>query len=115
MAWVFQGVVETWVDMADKTRVIVSVTDGVRTECLMLKFQHTPTLGEIQAEAAKPIYLLNNPPVPEPTLDELKQIVVGRDLTILELSGLRDQVKVILQGVGTATQKITQLKALLGV
>ena len=69
--------------MAGKIRVMVSILDGKNDQWLMLKFQIKPTDAMIRTEAEKQIYILNNPPTPEPTIEDLKAIIVGKDTLIV--------------------------------
>ena len=83
--WTFNKVVSSEIDMAGKYRVLVSVMDGTKDQWLMLKFQSAPKDALIKAEAQKQINLMNLPPaVPEPTIDDLKKVIMEKDAKIAE-------------------------------
>lgn len=67
------------IDIAGKVRVMVSLSDNSQ---IMLKFQSKPSDTQINAEANKIVYALNNPPAKEPTIDELKQVIVAKDVLL---------------------------------
>lgn len=86
MAYSFNKVISQSIDMAGKSRVVVSVLDGKTDQWLMLKFQTKPTDTMIRDETNKQIYVLNNPSPKEPTIDDLKAIIVSKDAQIALLS-----------------------------
>ncbi len=82
MSWQFNKVISQKIDLAGKHRVTASILDGDNDQWLMFKFQTKPTDAMIKAEAEKQIYILNNPPAPEPTIESLKAIIVEKDALI---------------------------------
>lgn len=84
-AWQYKSVVETWQDIAGKYRTKVLITDGEKEECIILKFQKQPTISQIKEETQKFCFNLNNPTLPEPSVEELKEIIKEKDIKIAEL------------------------------
>lgn len=83
--WQYNKIVSQEIDLAGKHRVVVSVLDGTKDQWLMLKFQTEPKDTVVRTEAQKQLDLLNNPPPPEPTVADLKAIIVEKDTEIATL------------------------------
>jgi hypothetical protein len=84
MFWKFNQVISEQIDLASKHRITASILDGNNDRWIMLKFQSKPTDAMIQAEALKACYSLNNPQPKEPTVEELKRVIVEKDALIAE-------------------------------
>lgn len=99
MAWKFNKVISEQIDLAGKHRVTVFILDGDNDQWIMLKFHSKPTDAMIQTEALKVCNSLNNPPAREPTVEELKQVIVEKDTVIAEkdaqITDLEVKVKVV--------------------
>jgi hypothetical protein len=84
MSYTFGKVISQSVDLAGKIRITVSVTDGKTENWIMLKFTEKPTDAVILTEANKVVYVLNNPPPKEQTMEDLKAIIAEKDILIVE-------------------------------
>ena len=96
MAWTPTKITERSTDMANKVRVIVEITDGVKTESIMLKFQSDPKDAVILAEAQK-VCTIKSIPVPiVETVDDLKIIIAEKDILLAEKEAIIIEKDIII-------------------
>lgn len=113
--WVYDGVVRQITDPAGKHRVWVSFVNGAEKQVIGLKFQAQPTSQQIVDAANIRAMYMNNQPPPSPikTIEQLKEEIVEKDITISQLRDLREQIRAIADGPGTALQKLQAIRDLL--
>ena len=114
--WQYSKIVHKEIDLAGKYRLSTEINNGTEVQTIMLKFQQDPKLADVQAEAAKVCYALNNPPPPEPTKEELQaQIDTAtkeRDTVQASKDKLIVDIKDAIKTSTTLTQLVNKLKAL---